>query len=60
MGVLVAGVKEMDKQDSVSPQVSLPDQPLKNVQSVAGVGLTFEQQKELLILKHRHKLEREE
>lgn len=60
LGVLVAGVKEMDKQDSVSPQVSLPDQPVKNVQPVAGVGLTFEQQKELLILKHRHKLEREE
>ena len=60
LGVLVTGIKEMDEQDSVSPQGSLPDQPVENVQPVAGVGLTFEQQKELLILKHRHELEREE
>lgn len=43
MGVLVAGVTKMDKQDVVAPQISFPDQPVKNVQPVAGVGLTFEQ-----------------
>lgn len=33
---------------------------MKSVQPVAGVALTFEQQKELLILQHKHELEREE
>ena len=46
----------------MTPQISPPEQSVKFVRPVAGVGagLTFEQQKELLTLQHKHELEREE
>lgn len=61
LGVLPA-VEGSEVGRAVSPQVSPPEQSLKFVRPVAGVGvsLTFEQHKELLTLQHKLELEREE
>lgn len=61
-GVLSGVVKGTDTQDAESPQQGLSEQPVRLVQSVAGVGvaLTFEQQKELLTLQHKLEVDREE
>ncbi|CAJ1071441.1 uncharacterized protein LOC115247517 [Xyrichtys novacula] len=67
LGVLPAAVEGSDAVSAptpvlpaVFPQVSPPEQPLKLVRPVAGVGvsLTFDQQKELLTLQHKLEMER--